>query len=229
MHRLENNGIFVNPISTNCKKLAAEKEHVLIGISPFNSYYSEERIERLICWGKDNFNRFHLFVPDTLPYFNFLALGYSNAEAQKKTKRQWNYLRNKINKAFIANGLCFNKDASKLVTLGETLLNNEEYTKLKQYCLNKYNNDPLFKKKCLDVSKMVLCGYCNKADDAKLEDAVQYLLAELPLFFDTPKILKIDSSLFVYHEKIDFFADLYNIRDDERLASNQGHLIVKII
>ena len=70
--------VSVAPLSLNCENLLKRREHVLLGISPFNSYYCEFRITKLIEWARDNFKNFHIFVPDTLPYYNFLALGYSS-------------------------------------------------------------------------------------------------------------------------------------------------------
>ena len=215
------------PVSQNCAKIFQLKEHALIGISPFNSYYSEERITKLIHLGYSTFKDFHLFVPDTLPYFNFLAMGYAPDKAKNKTKRQWNYLKNKIVKGFSNNGFLF-EAASKIVTIGETLKNNDAYNLLHQACLQKYKNDASFKKNCLDASKNILVSYTDSELDDKLETAVQYLLAELPLYLDTPSILKIKSSVFIYHEKLIFFEKLYRLRSNELLANNQGHLIINL-
>src|SRR3990167_5816384 len=82
--------------SHNCEQIYTKKEHALLGMSPFNSYFSEENICRLIQCGKRNFSSFNIFIPDTLPVYTFLALGYENSKAINKTKRQIAYLKNKI-------------------------------------------------------------------------------------------------------------------------------------
>ena len=225
IEQLENN-VVCEPAAANCSKLLEGKEHAVIGISPFNSYYSEQRIASLIRWGIDNFNDFHLFVPDTLPVFNFLSLGYPEERAKSKTKHQWKYLNNKITKAFMANGFT-EPPCSKLITISEPLSNNEMYKMIHQKCIDQYKYDPVFKKQCLKASESIFGNsYDPATGDTKLEIAVQYLLGELPLYLNTPEILGVKSSLFIYHDKIDFFVNLYT-GHHKLLSANQGHLIVK--
>lgn len=224
------NNMSYEPAAANCSKLLQDKEHALIGISPFNSYYSEKRIADLIKWGMNNFKDFHLFVPDTLPIFNFLSLGYSEGKAKSKSKHQWNYLKSKISKAFMANGFG-EYPASKVITINDTepLSNNEIYKDIHEKCLYRYRNDQAFKEKCLKASESI---FSNPLDPTKnninFEIAVQYILGELPIALDTPKILGVKSSLFIYHDNIDFFVNLYKVHD-ELLSTKQGHLIVKFL
>ena len=53
-------------VSQNCKKIYLNKEHAILGISPFNSYFSEKNIILLVEWVSNNFGNFNIFVPDTL-------------------------------------------------------------------------------------------------------------------------------------------------------------------
>jgi cyclo(L-tyrosyl-L-tyrosyl) synthase len=212
-------------VSPNCQRIANNKEHVLLGISPFNSYYSEERISQLIKWGSLQFKNFHLFIPDTLPYHNFLAIGYSPLEAERKTKKQWKYLRNKIIRAFNKNGFTEDDTYSKMITI-EASEKNLNYVNLYQACVSKYENDPVFKEKCLSASTFILEKYTNNAGPKMLHESVKYLLGEIPFYLNTPKILNINSSLFVYHEKVDFFTELYSDRTNNLLSDQQGHLIL---
>ena len=100
-------------------------------------------------------------------------------------------------------------------------------------CLKKYDTSLAFHKDCLTTSKEILDPYiehitCNKCKKTDTEKTIQYLLRELPLLLNTPKILKVPSSLFVYHRKIDFFEVMYNERKNKLLADNQGALTVCI-
>jgi len=54
----------VKPITSNCTNLYKEKTHVCFGISPFNSYFSDQKILELASWGKKEFESMHFFVPD---------------------------------------------------------------------------------------------------------------------------------------------------------------------
>ena len=99
------NNINETPVSERCKEILEKREHVLIGISPLNSYYSEERITKLIHWGHTGFKSFHILTADTLSHYNFLAIGYPLNKAKKKTRQNWNSLRNKIARAFQSIGM----------------------------------------------------------------------------------------------------------------------------
>lgn len=70
------------------KLIYEKKEHALVVISPFNSYYSEEKIEKILRFiVEEKFQDFNIFTGEGLWYYNFLALGYSEKEALQKTKK----------------------------------------------------------------------------------------------------------------------------------------------
>ena len=73
-------------VSQNCETIYSVRHHATLGISPFNSYFSEQNILLLVEWVSKNFNNFNIFVPDTLPIHTFIALGYEQARAIKKQK-----------------------------------------------------------------------------------------------------------------------------------------------
>ncbi len=64
----------VHPITENCSRALRLGKHAVIGISPFNSYFSELRLQKLIRWGLSSFERFHMFVPDTPARYTLEAL-----------------------------------------------------------------------------------------------------------------------------------------------------------
>jgi cyclo(L-tyrosyl-L-tyrosyl) synthase len=51
---------------------------------------------------------------------------------------------------------------------------------------------------------------------------VRYLLAELPLFLDTPRIAGVQASVFCYHEVPDFLNDVFHRLLALTPASGQG-------
>jgi len=83
----------LSPQTDNCKQILKSRQHALLGISPFNSYYIEDSIRELVMWANQSFDDFNLFIPDTLPVHNFIAMGYDIGKAVKKTKKQISYLR----------------------------------------------------------------------------------------------------------------------------------------
>jgi cyclo(L-tyrosyl-L-tyrosyl) synthase len=209
------------PASQRCNEILEKREHVLIGISPFNSYYSLENIQKLIKWGSESFKSCQVFVPDTLPVFNFIAIGYAESKALSKTKHQIKYLMNKIEKAFtnlkvsVENKIITVSSCSKITAFKE----------LYHICMNRYDVDEEFKKDCTEAASGVLRGYTKNVTQDMLDTSAKYLLGELPFYLDTPKIVGVNTSTFVYHENVDFFTNLYKDRIKNHVSENQGHTI----
>ncbi len=228
---MDNSNVMVTPhlITSLSATLYQQKEHVLLGISPFNSYFSEEMIGDWIQWAHTTFSSFHVFIPDTLPMYTFLALGYDEFKAKKKAKKQAAYLRNKVARALLQcqlDGI----DANKLIIDMDYLENNQAYLELKKKCYALYNENPEFQKECDQCTGWVLNGHAVKDLDLANENiAVQYILNEMPLFMDTPSILNTPSSLFSYHQTPQFINYLYtDHRKNEFVALNQGYIELSV-
>ncbi|HIF0302627.1 TPA: tRNA-dependent cyclodipeptide synthase [Legionella pneumophila] len=228
---MDNRNVIVTPhlITSLSSALYQKKEHVLLGISPFNSYFSEEMIGDWIQWAQATFSSFHVFIPDTLPVYTFLALGYDEFKAKKKAKKQASYLKNKVARALVQCQLD-DIDANKLIIDMDYLENNEAYIELKKKCYALYNENPEFQKECDQCTGWVLNGHAVKDLHLANENiAVQYILNEMPLFMDTPSILNTASSLFSYHQTPQFINYLYNDhRKNKFVALNQGYIELSV-
>ena len=214
------------PISNRCKEILVNREHALIGISPFNSYYSEKNISRLIYWAKNTFKDFHLILPDKLPYFNLVALGYTHEKSLRKTNKQARYLLNQINRACQMCDISEEDRRKKVLHISE-FSENPVYCALYEKVCKRYDHDVVFKEKCHNSSAIVLKSYALDVTSSALNIASKYLLGELPFYMDVPKMLCVNSSLTVYHQHVDFFANLFINRESNSISDNQGHLILR--
>jgi cyclo(L-tyrosyl-L-tyrosyl) synthase len=207
--------------SINTKNIFEKKEHAVFGISPFNSYFSEKVITDLLYWGLGYFKSINIFLPDTLPIYNFLQLGYSYEKAVYKSKRQANYLKNKINK--ILSKLNYTKvDMEILLIDMKYLENNNHYNKLKNHCYDVYQNNLYFQDKCLMYINWVFESYKLSNDNKNYQIAVNYFLKELPIFLDTSSILNVSSSTFIYHQTPEIISELFNNKLILSPNQNQG-------
>lgn len=193
------------------EEFAPLNEHVLIGVSPFNRYFSQENLEKIISWGLNNFKHMHIFLPDEIYTYTFLALGYSPERARKKTRRQDCYLKNKVVKALINNDIAECNTENYIVLLSH-LRNNQNYVEIYHNCLDLFEYDEFFRQGCLATSKWII-DHKNISQTFLSEDmintAVKYFLAELPLFLNTPKILDTPSSVFMYSDIPEFLKNIY--------------------
>ncbi len=216
----------ISPLS---EEIFSKKEHILLGISPFNSYFSEEMIGYWIKWAQKTFTSFNIFVPDTLPVHTFIALGYSEAKAKSKAKRQASYLKNKISRALLKLGFS-TQDLNNLLIDMNFLEANESYNRLKEKCYSLYKDNLEFRNECDQCTGWVLNGHpAKELKEEHLNIAVRYILDEMPLFLNTPSILNKSSSIFSYHQTPQLLNYLYtNHMENEYVALNQGYLELSI-
>lgn len=208
-------------IGNNSKSLYHVKEHVVIGVSPFNSFFSEERLVHLFRWAMANFKEWVVFSPTGLSYYTLCAIGYSEQKARQKTKRQDNYLKNKLFRVLNFLGFSKMEAASKLLDMNKLILN-PKYQELFEACVEKFEIDHAFMEGCLSASRWVLSKNesAGLVDSTALKIASQYFLAELPLFLDTPFLLDVKSSIFAYPSMPDYLKYLYI--EGEIISPNQG-------
>lgn len=188
----------------------SDSGYALIGVSPFNGYFTQENLERLFAWAMEVFLNVEVFIPNEISAYTFQALGYPDAKARRKTKRQDSYLKNKVIKALEANGLTTSQAQEKIILLSD-LKDNENYLTLYSDCLEFFKTDEDFRKGCLSTSKWVIAGKEGNVPigDEALFLAAQYFLAELPLFLDSPRIFNKDSCVFVYKDMPEFLREIY--------------------
>jgi cyclo(L-tyrosyl-L-tyrosyl) synthase len=112
-----------------------------------------------------------------------------------------------------------------------SLLNNKKYMEFYDLYQKMYENNSDFREGCLATSLWVLAGKgVQISDDSAVKIAVKYFLAELPLYLNTPDILNISSSLFVYKDlPSNFLSSIYNGHSSfgSLLSLRQGCLAVK--
>ncbi|WP_249938714.1 tRNA-dependent cyclodipeptide synthase [Streptomyces mirabilis] len=216
----------VEPLSAACAAVVERGEHACFGISPFNSYFSTDRIRDLAAWGLARFERVDFFVPDAPSAFTFEALGYTPEKAAWKARRQGQYTRNKIAAALGSLGVT--QRGARVLGWAE-LEGNAAFGRLHEHGLRRYTEDVEFRDACREASGWVLAGKLpagQRPDAEQVERAVRYLLAELPLFLDTPSIVDAGISLFCYHQPPDVLRRLYSGELSWRPAAGQGFAVI---
>lgn len=214
--------------SNECKSIYAKREHALIGISPFNSYYSVENIKKSILWAKNSFLKFHLFVPNELSCYTLLGLGYSEPEARRKVKRQDNYLLNKIMQAFAELSIGRKEAEKHTIRFKESLNTDSEYIRLLAKYKALYTRNETFKGICNTASREVLEAnkWRAKGNGLAFDVAVNYIIYEMPLYLNTTNILDLPSSVFVYNKVPNYVKDLFDKRNFY-VSTSQGYIGVE--
>lgn len=221
----------VQPVTANCHSIFENREHICFGISPFNSYFSEERIQELAYWGKSEFKRMHFFVPDVPAAYTLEAIGYTPQKALAKAKKQAQYLHNKIHRCLKNLGLS-DVQAVRHVLNWEILSQNEKYLEIYQNLLQRFHSpeEEEFRNQMIEGSRWVLE---KKVPDTQslsrdvLESAARYLLCELPLFMNTAPMVESETSLFCYHQSVSLIDQLFHGQLSIQASQSQGFLVLR--
>ncbi|GGK20275.1 cyclo(L-leucyl-L-leucyl) synthase [Pilimelia terevasa] len=217
----------MEPLSGECATVLRHNEHVCIGVSPFNSYFSPERLASLAKWAYGTFASFHFFVPDEITSYTFEALGYPASRARQKAHRQARYTHNKIHAALAALSVPNPGDH----VLGMAQLNaNPRYVELYDRVNELFVESEAFRDACLDATRWVLDGKLADgcpATPEQLNLGVRYFLAELPLFAGSGYVVGARHSLFAYHQRVRFLERFFNRELEWAPRSGQGFLVVR--
>ena len=191
-------------INERSKEIYEKKEHVLIGISPCNSYYNREKIEQIINWVLlEGFQDFHFFLADEISKYNFLALGYLEKEALRKAKKEDNHLYNKVAQ------ILEKKNISKTKIISNNqLINDPIYIEKNYYYRNIFQKDQMFESIAHNLIQAL--EFQRVGIKINYEIAIEYCFAELPLLLNIPDLLKLPSSCVVYHDVNRLHTYLYN-------------------
>lgn len=215
----------VSPLSPGCARAFPNASHACVGVSPFNGYFTADRLVRLAAWAADNFADFHFFVPDDVSAYTLEALGYPSARAKQKAHRQACHVHNKIAAALRTLGV---PDPESRVLGMARLRDTVAYRRLATEVEDHFQRDQLFREACLSASSWVLQGKPSPAPGPpELQLAVRYFLAELPLFAGSGLITGNVGSMFVYHQRVPFLTRFFNHELSFRPTAGQGFLVVR--
>ncbi|HET6286807.1 MAG TPA: tRNA-dependent cyclodipeptide synthase [Amycolatopsis sp.] len=215
------------PLTEHCADPLARAEHVCLGVSPFNSYFTVDRIADLARWAGSAFRSFHFFVPDGPSAFTLEALGYDPVRAAQKAQRQGNYTRNKIVRAL--QRVC-PSDPHTLILDTAVLETDPAYLGLLSEAHRRFATDPEFARQCLGATGWVLDRRLPEGEHPthdQLRSAVRYFLAELPMFVGTVAVAGVGSSVFAYHQRVPFLERLYRGELSWRPLPGQGFAVLE--
>ncbi|MEB3342442.1 tRNA-dependent cyclodipeptide synthase [Okeania sp.] len=173
----------------------------------------------------NNFKSFNLVIPDEAYVYTLMALEYDQVKATKKAKRQANYLKNKCLRALVGLDLSMN-EAEALIIDSQYLNKNINYLSTLKFYEDKYANDIEFRNNCLETSRQVVETQTD-ISNYRLEIAVKYLLAELPLYFNSVSILGKKEVVFCYRNCPLFIQTVFE-RKDNIVLNNQGYIVIDI-
>ena len=217
----------IDYLTPRCARLHGDSAPIVLGISPFNSYFSEQLIYEIADWASVAGSDYYLYIPDGPTIFTLLAMGYEENKARRKARRQNNYLENKIYRALGRLGQTDEEIARRMLN-SKRLDTDSVYQDILAQVHDLWRKDESFKQGCIDTAQWVLLSQGkqqNAWDKAALELAARYFLAELPLFLRSPEVINSRSAIFCYHQCPGFVRTLYKQGGYGLLHDQQGFVI----
>ncbi|MGG8407398.1 tRNA-dependent cyclodipeptide synthase [Streptomyces sp. 12297] len=217
----------VLPFTRTCRHIWEDGDHVLIGVSPGNSYFSADRIAGLTQWATERFAQVDFVYADLHVDRMFAAFGYSREHAEKRAAKEIKAVRRRILKG-VEESLTPHTEIR--VRALSDFSDNQVYQLLHRRVLHFLESDDEFRKNC---EKMALHFVGSKLPegesitDEQLRVCFDYIAAELPFFVDTPSILDVPSSVSAYHVNMPLTEVLYARGGGLRATRNQAYAVVR--
>ncbi|MCI2419444.1 tRNA-dependent cyclodipeptide synthase [Saccharopolyspora sp. K220] len=231
MHESEHTGLDREfdalPFTDRCQTLWDQGDHVLIGVSPGNSYFSAERLADLMSWLAKYFSAIDIVYADLHLDTAIHALGYSPDHARKRAHKELQGVRRRIRRA-LENARTGDR-RTRVSALSE-FRSNSVYRALHARLEHAARTDPLLHRTCEDMVLNVLLGRLPETASVTPEQrraGLVYLLAELPFFIDTPAVLGVRSSVACHHLLMPLTGILYSGAASIRAARNQACAVVR--
>ncbi|WP_078874796.1 tRNA-dependent cyclodipeptide synthase [Streptomyces sp. NRRL F-5053] len=222
----------VEPYSPNCERLLEAADHLLIGVSPGNSYFGIPTLTRILTWAHATFRRIDVIVPDRSLAANYRAQGYSEQVAHKKARTEISSVRRRVRRAWERSGIPEHEQRTHLLSELALL---PAYEKLHRRVREALASDEQVFDVCqratsraVPVAEQTGEGTGSAAVPAPGPHlALDYLIDEMPFFIDTPSILGVPSSLVNYHMPVPFAGLLYTGDGPLRAPSHQGLILLR--
>lgn len=214
----------IEPYTDNCKEVCAQAEHVLVGVSPGNGYFNKERLMALMNWVNSMFAAVDLIVPDISLVHTYRAIGHSYESAQKYARQKSGQMCRRIARAREAVGIAPDRQPIRLLSEFSA---HPVYTRLRAQAERAIGLDAGLRRVLLDGTRKVLSGHLKgvRPTRQQIEEGMRYLIAELPMIMDTPRIMAVPSSVAIYHQRLEFIAETFAAEHLE-ISPSQAHAVV---
>ncbi|MCX6755776.1 MAG: tRNA-dependent cyclodipeptide synthase [Candidatus Nomurabacteria bacterium] len=191
--------IQIKDSSLNEEALANRDTALIIGVSINNSYFKDENLIRLISWASKRSNSVYIMIPDEPAVHTMMALGYTEKEAERKSKKKSNALENKCNQIIESLDVA----TSVRVLRWKNFNSNIYYTEALFDLRNAYQSDENFMNAVRTTTIEVLLsnGVLAPSGEA-VEIGIQFLLKELAFISHADRIFEKEKMAYVYHRDI---------------------------
>jgi tRNA-dependent cyclodipeptide synthase len=222
-----------HPATANCQRILDRGEHVLIGVSPFNTRFTKPYLARLFSWAKVVFDDFNVLIPGERQAALMLEAGGTPApKSVRKSRKELNRVVRLINTALDAARVSPATDA--IIRISD-FSDHPTYRQMAAAAEATYYDHPCFRAACQEMSGLAVHGRqravdseCAALTDQQIALASSYIFAEIPFFTNTPALLGKPGSLLAYHRPWPIGELLFSGELPIRVDPRQGYVVVRV-
>ncbi|MEU8538510.1 tRNA-dependent cyclodipeptide synthase [Streptomyces sp. NPDC048717] len=219
----------VLPVTAMCRRVFERGDHVLIGVSTGNSYFSQDRLSALLGWAERHFSLIDVMYVDTHIDTMLMAQGCTPDEARGRTRRILKDVRRRLRRALERTA-----DAGSERFRVRPL---SEYEALPSYQEVLRGIEPdlggrgFLARAAEEQVRDLLTSHAPSlpegASAAQWAAGLAYLRAELPFLLNTPAIIDVPSSITCYHKEMPVVRELFQGLGSLDRNPRQGFLVVR--
>lgn len=222
----QQNPFTVEPFTESSRLIWERRQHVVLGVSPGNSYFRVSQITILLDWLCKEFNQVDVIIPDSTLVHTYQALGYDPQRALKKARSEINVLSNRVARAWKSSG--GPRPVDRLHRMSELETGTVYQQKLAE-SEQALKEDAILLQTCVEMSRDVLAsrGHQGPLTADQIKQSMRYLIAELPFFLASSDIFGVPSSLNFYHRELPLAELIFAGKSRLRVSSRQGYALIR--
>ncbi|GAA2693226.1 hypothetical protein GCM10009864_79980 [Streptomyces lunalinharesii] len=185
-------------------------------------------METLVDWACTHFKTVDVVVPGYEAAHTLTAAGVKVPEAVHRTRRALSRLRVPARRALSRAGY---RHSEQHVHTWTQLANRAPYTASRMRAETAYRDGSALRRAVRHTARSAIqhAAGGQEPTEQQIDQAVDYVLAELPLVTDAPVVFNTKTSVFVYHRRIDIIEPLLSGEASSlRPADGQGCAVVTV-
>ncbi|MBV6697202.1 tRNA-dependent cyclodipeptide synthase [Kitasatospora aureofaciens] len=214
------------PYSRRCHEIWRRGEHLLIGVSPGNSYFSHRRIAELIGWGRKFFERIDIVYADLHVGAQYETFGYTPEHAERRALKEVKATARRIERGVEEAG----RQEDVRVHALSSFTGEPAYRRLHSQTVEALRTDRVFREAAEGMARGFLAARLDEGlapSEPQLAAGLRYIAAELPFFLDTPALLGVPSSVSCYHLELPLTPVLFGRDEGLRAVPGQAYAVVR--
>ena len=208
----------------NGYEILQDRGLAIVGMSPGNGYFKEDRIDDLLKYCASKFSQVRIMIADKPAEHTYRAIGYTSQKAERKARLNGNTLQNHSQKSI--NGILGDV---KSVEWKDEINSNKFYQNELSRVEAMYGENDCFRREVRETTRSVLEGILKQGVEIEsaIDEGVHYLLKELAFLSASPEIFETERVAYVYHNRWEVYEHFVEGKFDGQKRSDLGFVLVK--